>query len=114
MALSIEGMSCASCVGNVERALLALPGVQTASVSLMSKSGKVAYDTRRVDVPAIMAKVAAVGYRAEVAAQDEEQIDASAAFVAEADRSRRMFLGSLAFTLPVFATSMVLRHLTLT
>ena len=32
--LPIEGMTCASCVGRVERALKAVPGVQGASVNL--------------------------------------------------------------------------------
>ncbi len=35
--LSIEGMTCASCVGRVERALLKLPGVRSASVNLASE-----------------------------------------------------------------------------
>ena len=65
VALTIEGMSCASCVGNVERALLGMDGVQSATVSLMSKSGKVTFDSRRVDVPKIVAKVTAAGYHAE-------------------------------------------------
>ncbi|WP_312002425.1 heavy-metal-associated domain-containing protein, partial [Stenotrophomonas sepilia] len=32
--LAVEGMTCASCVGRVERALLAVPGVSHASVNL--------------------------------------------------------------------------------
>ncbi|MBI4048836.1 MAG: heavy-metal-associated domain-containing protein, partial [Devosia nanyangense] len=32
ISLPIEGMTCASCVGRVERALKAVPGVETASV----------------------------------------------------------------------------------
>lgn len=36
MALAVEGMTCAACVGRVERALAAVPGVESASVNLMS------------------------------------------------------------------------------
>jgi P-type Cu+ transporter len=35
--LSIEGMHCASCVGRVERALAAVPGVSAAAVNLATR-----------------------------------------------------------------------------
>ena len=38
MRLPIEGMSCASCVARVERALRAVPGVAEASVNLATES----------------------------------------------------------------------------
>jgi Au+-exporting ATPase len=39
--LSIEGMTCASCVGRVERALKAVPGVETASVNLATERASI-------------------------------------------------------------------------
>ena len=39
--LDVEGMTCASCVGRVERALKAVPGVQTASVNLATERAEV-------------------------------------------------------------------------
>jgi Au+-exporting ATPase len=39
--LPIEGMTCASCVGRVERALKAVPGVETASVNLATERASV-------------------------------------------------------------------------
>jgi Cu+-exporting ATPase len=42
--LTIEGMHCAGCVGNVERALRKVVGVKEASVSLMTKKGFVEAD----------------------------------------------------------------------
>ena len=41
--LSIEGMTCASCVSRVERALKKVPGVQEASVNLATESARVRY-----------------------------------------------------------------------
>ncbi|MDE2049233.1 MAG: heavy-metal-associated domain-containing protein, partial [Betaproteobacteria bacterium] len=38
LTLSIEGMTCASCVARVERALTRAPGVTLASVNLASES----------------------------------------------------------------------------
>nr|WP_315289156.1 heavy metal translocating P-type ATPase [Serratia proteamaculans] len=37
LSLPVDGMTCASCVGRVERALKAVPGVQTASVNLATE-----------------------------------------------------------------------------
>lgn len=42
--LAIEGMTCASCVGRVERALSATPGVHKAMVNLASESAQVEWD----------------------------------------------------------------------
>ena len=38
LSLPIEGMTCASCVGRVERALAKVPGVAQASVNLATES----------------------------------------------------------------------------
>ena len=42
--LSIEGMTCASCVFRVEKALSAVPGVSKASVNLATQRAHVIYD----------------------------------------------------------------------
>ncbi len=39
--ITISGMHCASCAGNIERSLKKVPGVKEASVSLMLKKGTV-------------------------------------------------------------------------
>ena len=105
--LSIDGMSCAACVGAVEGALRGMDGVLSASVSLMGKSGKVSYDERRIDVPAIVKRVCDTGFAAEVQAEDEDMLAAVSSFGQEAARWKRLFLGSLLFTAPVFLISMV-------
>lgn len=38
LVLSVEGMSCASCVGRVEKALISVPGVQEVSVNLAAET----------------------------------------------------------------------------
>ena len=40
----IEGMTCASCVGRVEKALSSVPGVSKASVNLATESAQVEHD----------------------------------------------------------------------
>ncbi len=61
--LSVEGMSCASCVGRVERTLAALPGVETASVNLANESARVDF-AEPADVMAVTNALARAGYPA--------------------------------------------------
>ena len=61
LSLPVEGMSCASCVGRVERALLAAPGVSGASVNLATGRAEVAFDGPADPRAAILA-VEAAGY----------------------------------------------------
>ena len=43
LSLPVEGMTCASCVGRVERALKAVPGVQTAAVNLATERADITF-----------------------------------------------------------------------
>ena len=62
--LRIEGMTCASCVARVEKALLRVPGVTAASVNLATETARVE-TTALADAPAaLQAAVARAGYRA--------------------------------------------------
>jgi P-type Cu+ transporter len=61
--LAIVGMSCASCVGRVEKALLKVPGVIAASVNLASEAATVTLGGRSgADTAALVAAVKAAGY----------------------------------------------------
>lgn len=61
--LLIEGMTCASCVGRVERALLKVPGVRSASVNLASERARVEV-MGVVDPEVLVQAVEAAGYKA--------------------------------------------------
>ncbi|HKU95684.1 MAG TPA: heavy metal translocating P-type ATPase [Vineibacter sp.] len=76
--LAIDGMTCASCVGRVERALQAVPGVQSASVNLASEHARlvVAGPAARM-VPALIQAVAAAGYTATPIAGGNDDEDAA-------------------------------------
>ncbi len=61
--ITIEGMHCASCVGTVEKALRAVPGVSDASVSLATKSALVrGTDGRPPDRTALADAVRKAGF----------------------------------------------------
>ena len=63
LTLAVEGMSCASCVGRVERALAAVPGVREARVNLASESAQVDFDPP-ADAGALVAALDKAGYPA--------------------------------------------------
>ena len=67
----VTGMSCAACSAHVEKAVAAVPGVRSVSVSLLTNSMQVEYDGAEQPA-AVIAAVEAAGYGAAVAAADEE------------------------------------------
>jgi Cu+-exporting ATPase len=66
--LSIEGMTCASCVARVEKALAEVPGVLRASVNLASESARVEVVRGAANVRKLTAAVQQAGYSARPAA----------------------------------------------
>ena len=99
--LSIEGMTCASCVARVERALKAVPGVSTASVNLATESARV---EGVVDPAALIQAVSAVGYAARIASASVETVTERREREAEG-LSRDLILAAV-LTLPVFVLEM--------
>ncbi len=85
--LSIGGMSCASCVGRVERALSAVPGVLEATVNLASERAEVRHLADPAIPAALLAAVRAAGYRA--ALEGERGLEAERAAAAERAARRR-------------------------
>ncbi|HEY6134599.1 MAG TPA: heavy metal translocating P-type ATPase [Rubrivivax sp.] len=60
--LAIEGMTCASCVSRVEKALLRVPGVLRAEVNLATESATVTAAATDIDEAALVAAVERAGY----------------------------------------------------
>ncbi len=61
--LTVEGMTCASCVGRVERALQAVPGVHSAVVNLATERATISAHAA-VGMDALLAAIAKAGYDA--------------------------------------------------
>ncbi len=75
--LSIGSMSCAGCVASVERALLAVPGVERAVVNFAEHTAQV---SGRVSAQALIEGVVAAGYEAaELRGTDDEAEEKAAA-----------------------------------
>ncbi len=104
--LAVEGMSCASCVGRVEKALLNVPGVSRAAVNLATERAQVFVSAGAVEADLVQA-VAKAGYEARIIAKDAGADDAAPARrAAEQAALGRALWVALAFTLPVFVLEM--------
>ncbi len=103
--LRIEGMSCASCVSRIERALLASPGVIDAQVNLATQTALVSY-LEGTTTPEALAQVSdGIGYTAHVDqgnAPDPTPADKSD----ELNVLRRSTLLAAVLALPVFVLEM--------
>lgn len=62
--IEIEGMTCASCVGRVERAIVKVPGVAMASVNLATERADIAFSAAP-DLPAVISAIRNAGYGVE-------------------------------------------------
>ena len=60
--LSVEGMTCASCVSRVEKALKSVPGVDFAEVNLATETAEVKLLGRDFDSAALVAAIQKAGY----------------------------------------------------
>ncbi|MHB8147788.1 MAG: heavy metal translocating P-type ATPase, partial [Vulcanimicrobiaceae bacterium] len=79
--LSISGMTCASCVAHVTRALNGVPGVHEAAVNLATEHATIAHDPS-TETAALIEAIERSGYRA-VQATDND---------ADAERTQREFI----------------------
>ena len=61
----VTGMTCASCVGRVEKAIAGVPGVSEAPVNLATNSASVVFDGARTGPAEIVAAIRGAGYGVE-------------------------------------------------
>lgn len=62
--LSVEGMTCASCVASIEKGVMALDGVGSISVNLLGEKAHLEYDPALVKSDEIIKSIENVGYKA--------------------------------------------------
>ncbi|MFC0284647.1 heavy metal translocating P-type ATPase [Camelimonas abortus] len=112
--IDIEGMGCASCVGRVERALQAVPGVVSAAVNLAAGRAAVAFIPGLTGRPALEAAIRAAGYRPLPPARQGDGVAAmqglsearEAARARETAGLKRDLIIAAALTLPVSVIEM--------
>lgn len=102
---SVQGMTCASCVGRVERAIKTVPGVESAVVNLATERASV---HGVADIDAMIAAIRQSGYEAHAI---DTQVPAGSDDIAarkEAEQAslQRDFFWAAVLTLPVFVLEM--------
>ncbi len=111
----IQGMSCASCAQNIEKALKKTEGVLVASVNFALEQATVEFDPRKIDIPSLERAITDTGYsvvKSEDIAGEAERIDEDLQQVAHAKRQMQwawilttpiilMMLMKMLFGLPV-------------
>lgn len=102
--LAISGMTCASCVAHVERALASVDGVSSASVNLATARAHLVF-AHPVATEELILRVEQAGYKAGLANSEDRNRQAE-----QRERERlqlkQQFILSLIATLPVFVLEM--------
>ncbi len=107
--IPVTGMTCASCVMRVEKALRKVPGVLDASVNLSTEGASVTYSPASAGFADLKAAIENAGYGvietsgADVGAAEDVE---AAARARELDDKRRKLIVGVAFGLPLFLISM--------
>lgn len=73
--ISIEGMTCQSCVRNIEGVVGALPGVHSVKVDLEGKRGTVIHNPKVVLGAQISDRIDDMGFEARLLGKSETQVD---------------------------------------
>ncbi len=100
--LSIRGMTCASCVRAVERAVARVPGVSQVSVNLATEKARVTFESS-VPVSSLTAAVNDAGYEADA---DADETERRAAAAREQVRSRAKLAVAAGFSLALLYAAM--------
>lgn len=100
--LPVIGMACASCSAHVERELSSLHGVQSASVSLASRTALIDYDPSAITLEEMKAAINGIGFDLVIEADRSVEAIERRAYV----RLRRRTLLSWLFALLTMAISM--------
>lgn len=113
ISIPIEGMTCASCVTRVEKAIANAPGVKKVSVNLATEKAFVEIDPKEFDFNLIKDAVEESGYKV-IVPENSNTINKSSSTTFQKKETtsdylteiKKDFFISLFFTLPVFILSM--------
>ncbi|HVZ41715.1 MAG TPA: heavy metal translocating P-type ATPase [Candidatus Kapabacteria bacterium] len=103
--LAIDGMTCASCVARVEKAIARVEGVQEVAVNLATNRARVKIGPA-VDVDAIRDRVERAGYSAQVTRREDARAIAGEQRE-HVERARRRFIVAMPLAAIVMAVSML-------
>jgi Cu+-exporting ATPase len=112
--LPVEGMTCASCVARVEKALKKVDGVMEANVNLATEKVTLAIDTNRTDLTKLASVVEEAGYKLVTQEPGSHSVAAHGVEFPEESHQeknykqlRRELIVSMSFAVPIMFVSMV-------
>ena len=104
----ISGMHCASCAAKIEKSLMSLKGVKSAAVNFASEKAAVEFDEKAVREDELLGAIEKLGYKARLHddnGHDREKEEREK----EKKALKKLFLFSLALSIPVFIIAMPLK-----
>ncbi|CAO3623729.1 unnamed protein product [Mucor hiemalis] len=111
--LVVTGMTCSSCVANIERTMMKQPGVISCQVNLLAKSAVIEHDPSIIGARSLAHMIEQIGYKAELS-QDtqgntisEQRASMREVMDQELSLLKSRFLWSLLFAIPVVLISMI-------
>ncbi|RCI05684.1 ATPase Cu transporting protein 7A [Rhizopus stolonifer] len=111
--LVVTGMTCSSCVANIERTMMKQAGVISCQVNLLAKSAVIRHDPSVVGARSLAQMIEQIGYKAELSQEaqgvtiSEQRESLRASMDKELSVLRTRFLWSLLFAVPVVLISMI-------
>ncbi|KAL0090590.1 E1-E2 ATPase-domain-containing protein [Phycomyces blakesleeanus] len=111
--LTVTGMTCSSCVANIERTVMKQPGVTSCQVNLLSKTAVIRHDPSIVGARSLANMIEQIGYKAELShSQSSDALSDQRKTMRETmDKEIKIllsrFLWSLLFAVPVVLISMI-------
>lgn len=107
--LKIDGMTCASCVTRVEKAISKAQGIKNVSINLVSEKATLSIDIDKYNFEEVKKFIEDAGY--EVKSSENESITKSlfnSKTNTKLDKAKNEFISSLIFTIPVFILNMAM------
>ncbi|MBI5474024.1 MAG: copper-translocating P-type ATPase [Ignavibacteriae bacterium] len=106
LSLPVEGMTCASCVARVEKALKKVDGVEQTSVNLATEKAAISFDPAKVSVAQLQSAVAEVGYTLVAPKDETKSLDKSPQEISYLQFRKELLIGA-SFAIPVMIISML-------
>ncbi|MGE5682935.1 MAG: heavy metal translocating P-type ATPase [Bacillota bacterium] len=110
--LPVEGMTCASCVARVEKAIGKIEGVKSVAVNIATEKASFEIDTSKVDLNKIAEAVEDAGYKmplpvlGELPSADQPKTEEDSSFNQYYKSLTKDLIFALTLTIPVFLVSM--------
>ncbi|MBL0128305.1 MAG: copper-translocating P-type ATPase [Flavobacteriales bacterium] len=106
----VTGMTCASCVYTVEKALREQPGVKAVAVNLATNTAQVSFDPANTNEAALQKAVQDRGYDLLIEADHDATADLEALQHERMTALKRRLFASIALSIPLMIVGMVYMH----